>query len=285
VVRLRGRCRIGTGDLVCGQEPIFVAGGFSVKAWLKSLRGLVRATGWDVVRYNAQTNVNVRRQSYLERLGIDYVFDIGANVGAYALALREFGYHGEIISVEPTNDAFTILEAECRRDGNWTAKNLAVAGREGERTIFVSANSVSSSLMAQSARMQDSCPTGRYVKQETIRTTTLDRLVAEAGGHPRSLWAKLDVQGSAGEILRASRTGLSQLRGIEIELPLVEMYGGEELFAGLLGTLQGQGFELVTLEANTFDPRTGVVQEVNGTLIRPSELSGAMQKRECVAAV
>lgn len=234
--------------------------------WLAPLRRLVRTCGWDVVRYNPQTNIDLRRQAFLEKLGIGYVLDIGANVGEYAASLRQFGYRGEIVSVEPTYDAFATLAARSARDSQWTAKRLAVAGSRGERTIFVAANSVSSSLLERSARLAETCPESRFVKQEVVTATTLDALVPESVS---PVWAKLDVQGSAGEILAAANGSLQRISALEIELPFVEMYAGERLSLHLLGGLQDRGFELVSLESNTLDRDRGTVLEVNAILARP----------------
>jgi len=239
-----------------------------MKKWLYPVRRLVRECGWDLVRYNWRTNVNLRRQLFLKRLGIACVLDIGANVGDYAANLRQFGYQGEIISVEPASEAFRALQARSEHGSRWTAKHVAAAGSAGERTIFIAANSVSSSLLERSPRMARALPGSGYVREEVVGTTTLDALLAEAGSAHRAVWAKLDVQGSAAEILTAANRSYRELRGIEIELPLVEMYGGEGLFIDLVSRLQKDGFELVTLEPNTFDPNSGAVLEVNGTLVR-----------------
>jgi hypothetical protein len=84
------------------------------------IRQIVRRFGWDVVRYNPFTNVNLRRQALLDRLRIECVLDIGANVGDYAAALRAFGYRESIVSIEPTRAAFAALEARRQRDPRWS---------------------------------------------------------------------------------------------------------------------------------------------------------------------
>jgi FkbM family methyltransferase len=236
--------------------------------WLTPLRRMVRRCGWDVVRYNWQTNINLRRSLFLQRLGITCVLDIGANAGDYVETLRRFGYGGEVISVEPTGGAFTVLEARSRRDPLWSARHLAVAGSAGPRTLNIASNSVSSSLLERSAALVAAAPESRYIARETVEATTLDALAAEARAALRPVWAKLDVQGSAAEILDVSGQALSQISALEIEMPFVPMYEGEGLFAGIAGNLQQRGFELASLEANTFDRRRGAVLEVNAICVR-----------------
>lgn len=248
-----------------------------MKQWLAPVRRLVRRCGWDVIRYNWQTNINVRRHFLLRRLGIACVLDIGANVGDYVESLRRFGYRGEIVSVEPTRGAFQALETRSRRDPRWTARCLAVAASAGEQTIHVASNSVSSSLMQRSAALAAAAPESRYIAEETVSATTLDALAAEARAALRPVWAKLDVQGSAAEILTASKQALRHLSALEIELPFVPMYTGEGLFPQIAEELQQRGFELVSLEPNTFDRDRGAVLEVNGIYVR----RGAWGRAEC----
>jgi FkbM family methyltransferase len=231
------------------------------------IRQIVRRFGWDVVRYNPFTNVNLRRQALLDRLRIECVLDIGANVGDYAAALRAFGYRESIVSIEPTRAAFAALEARRQRDPRWSAKRLAVAGSAGECVIHVAANSVSSSLLPRSARLAESCPESSYVHSETVESVPLADLLLETGSPPRRVWAKLDVQGSLGDIIGSAEGSLKGVSALEVELPFVRMYDGEGLFAELLTRLQHDGFELVSLESNTFDRRRGAVLEVNAMLV------------------
>ena len=107
-----------------------------------------------------------------------------------------------------------------------------------------------------------------------VRTTTLDALLDEAGAAGRPVWVKLDVQGSAAEILAATSGSYGQPCAIEIELPFVEMYAGEGLFLSLMSRLQKGGFELVSLEPNTFHHSDGRVLEVNGILVRSNYWDG-----------
>lgn len=242
-----------------------------MKKWIHPFRALLRSHGWDIRRCNGQTNIDVRRQGFLERLGIECVFDIGANVGAYGATLREFGYRGEIVSIEPTTGAFETLRRRAGRDSKWTARRLAVAGSSGERTMFVAANSVSSSLLERTPRLATVCPESRYVSEERVPAATLDQLLADAAA---PLWVKLDVQGSAAEILSSTNGSLTRIAAIEIELAFVEMYRGEVLSLDTLAALQQEGFELVSLEPNTFDAALGTVLEVNAILVRGDAWNG-----------
>ena len=201
-----------------------------MKKWLAPVRRLVRRCGWDVIRYNWQTNINVRRHFLLRRLGIACVLDIGANVGDYVESLRRFGYRGEIVSVEPTGAPSKHWKHAVGAIRDGPPGVLRSRPRRASRRSSVASNSVSSSLMQRSAALAAAAPESRYIAEETVSATTLDALAAEARAALRPVWAKLDVQGSAAEILTASKQALRHLSALEIELPFVPMYTGEGLF-------------------------------------------------------
>lgn len=237
-----------------------------MKTVCRPIRHAIRACGWDIVRFNGHTNIDVRRQALLKRLGVTCVLDIGANIGEYAATLRRFGYHGQIISIEPTLEAFRVLQTRGQGDSKWTTKRFAVSGRSGRCKIHVSANSVSSSLLDRTTRMSDAFPESEYVHSESVESITLAELLDDTV--PNIMWAKLDVQGSLGNILSATSGHFRTLAALEVEVALTEMYKGEPLFADVIQALQHEQFELVSLESNTIDRKCGAILEVNAMLVR-----------------
>ena len=51
----------------------------------------------------------------VESLGINLVFDIGANQGQFALSLLEHDYSGRIVSFEPTNNVYKKLQYNAKK--------------------------------------------------------------------------------------------------------------------------------------------------------------------------
>jgi hypothetical protein len=52
---------------------------------------------------------------------VDVVLDIGTNVGWFGQRLRERGYRGKIVSLEPIGEVFRELKAVCQPDRvRWT---------------------------------------------------------------------------------------------------------------------------------------------------------------------
>ena len=77
------------------------------------LTGLIRRTanriGIDMHRHRPQETETGRLSAMLENHSVDLVLDVGANIGQFALALREAGYKGRLLSFEPLSAEHTQL--------------------------------------------------------------------------------------------------------------------------------------------------------------------------------
>jgi SAM-dependent methyltransferase len=63
---------------------------------------------------------------FLSDFRVDCVFDVGANTGQYATRLRQIGFHGLIISLEPNPATFAELQAAAAADPKWIVKQIAL---------------------------------------------------------------------------------------------------------------------------------------------------------------
>ena len=64
-----------------------------------------------IERFNELTHL----KSLLKILDINCVLDVGANRGQFAHELRAIGYGGDIISFEPVNREFEVLDRKSTR--------------------------------------------------------------------------------------------------------------------------------------------------------------------------
>ncbi|MEA2420584.1 MAG: hypothetical protein QOE60_2790, partial [Thermoleophilaceae bacterium] len=63
--------------------------------------------GYEVRQYTPLRSLPAARERLLD--GVDVVLDVGANAGQYGAMLRELGYAGRLVSLEPVAEAFAEL--------------------------------------------------------------------------------------------------------------------------------------------------------------------------------
>jgi len=224
-----------------------------------------RHLGVDIRRYDPLTAHEHRRARLLADHAVDLAIDGGANVGEYAERLRLAGYRGRILSVEPGSEAFSLLKSRCAHDPLWDAIQVALSDHEGTGVLFVAGNSLSSSLLPMNQRHLEAAPGSGYVGSEQVSIRTLDGVIENVGGFDRSVFVKLDVQGAEGPILRGSTRALrTAVRVLEVELSLVALYEGQQLFKQMLELLEPFDFRLVGLEPAFVEAETGHVLQVDG---------------------
>lgn len=174
---------------------------------------------------------------------IDTVLDIGANKGQTRDSLRQNGFTGEIISVEPVPALYPLLLEKSRKDPHWRVlKPLALGEQPGTCTINVSRAPDMSSLLPANARLMTAYPKTEVLETAEIPMKTLDALYEELKLENRRVLIKIDTQGYEMPILKGGANALARAHGVRIEMSLVELYEGEALYTEILHHLAAAGF-------------------------------------------
>jgi FkbM family methyltransferase len=181
----------------------------------------------------------------LDRLGITVALDVGANVGQYALELREHGFHGEIISFEPLSSAFSSLREAALSDPGWRTHNIALGEASSKAIINVTSNLASSSLLPLVEGQRALAPEIVVAGQEEVDVRPLDEIEMSRDAQ---LLLKLDVQGYEDRVLRGAGETLRSVEIVECELSIVAFYERQLKLGAMLSMLGERGFELVDLE-------------------------------------
>jgi FkbM family methyltransferase len=234
-------------------------------------RRVLHQFGIDVVKYEPRSHAAARLAYLLERFKISMVLDVGANDGGFARLLRQIGWRGRILSIEPSAAAFARLERAAAGDANWECLRLALGEREEILMLNLAANSESSSILEMLPSHEIAAPGTKYIGTEHVSSTTIDALARQRHLLEERLFLKMDTQGYEERILAGARESLANVIGIMLEMSLVPLYKGERLFNETHAQLNREGFVLYSIEpVMFFSEATGQLMQVNGTYFRTS---------------
>jgi FkbM family methyltransferase len=228
--------------------------GSAIGRWLTRLR-----------RVSKEQNRSDRRKArLLAHLGIDLAIDVGANRGQYGRHLRDIGYRGRIVSLEPASEAYGHLARAAAADAGWTTRRLALGARRETRRLHIAGNiGMSSSVLDMLPAHAAAAPESAYVGVETIDVVPLDDVFEALRGDAGHVFLKLDVQGLESEVLDGAALALRRIDLLELESSLVPLYDGETLFPAMLARLHALDFIPVGLSGNFEDAETGQLLQVD----------------------
>lgn len=232
------------------------------------LRRLFTRVGLGVIRYPNETLRG--RMSLLKYYEIDLLFDVGANTGQYAGAMRDFGFTGRIVSFEPLRQAYDKLQAQAAKDSKWEAVHSAIGDTDGDIEINVAGNSQSSSIFAMLPTHVQSAPNSAYIGKEKVRIARIDSIINQYYRSGEKLFLKVDTQGFEKKVLEGAAQSLPNIAGIQLEMSIVALYEGESLFVEMIELLEKWGYSLCSLEPGFRDPATGKLLQVDGVFFRES---------------
>lgn len=234
-------------------------------------RRLAGAFGYEVRRSDSRARPGYFRQRIFESAGIRSLIDVGANEGQYGSEIREGGFGGRILSFEPLPDAFARLRTRAQGDPNWMCVQTAVGDAKETVRFNVSGNSQSSSILPIKDAHTRSAPETAYVSVMDTPIDTLDALAGDFVREGEPLCLKIDVQGYEMRVLRGGSRVVRAAELLELELSLVPLYEGQELYREMMDYLDGLGFELHWIERGFSDLNTGRVLQVE-TIFRRRQM-------------
>ena len=223
-----------------------------------------------VRKYNAATSEDLRRIKLFEHYNIDLVFDIGANIGQYAMGIMDTGYKHKIVSFEPLSSARSVINKKSNNFPNWSvAPRCAIGSKKEEIEINISANSVSSTLLKMLDSHIEGAPESKIIGTEKVQVFTLDELGSSYIGSAKNIFLKIDVQGFEQEVLKGAEEMIAKAKGIEMEISLVPLYENQTwLLPQILKFMEEKGFTLTSIVPAFTDNKTGKVLQCNGIFYR-----------------
>lgn len=189
---------------------------------------------------------------------IDIIFDVGANIGQYALLTRKEGYKGRIVSFEPLPDAHKRLSIYTKKDPLWKAHpRCAVGSSFGATKINISRNSYSSSILPMLDSHSSAAPESIYVGEVETPVITLDSVFDTYCNKSERAFLKIDTQGYESEVLAGCLSKIPQIKAVQLELSIVPLYDGQELYRYFFDFFESNGFYLWSILPGFTNSATG----------------------------
>jgi FkbM family methyltransferase len=186
----------------------------------------------------------------------DIVFDVGANVGTWAMTVLDKCPRVEMHLFEPLFETYQTLLVNLSRQssrGRLVPIPLGLGSKESIRTFFRYEDAPSWSTFHRRVRVETECNL-RPPKPRSVFTTTLDRYVKQSDLN-RIHFLKIDVEGAELEVLKGAE---QLLHAGKIDYLQFE-YGGTYLDAGttlreVFEYLQRFRFSLFKIHPNHLEP-------------------------------
>ncbi|CAM1345189.1 FkbM family methyltransferase [Tenacibaculum amylolyticum] len=233
---------------------------------IELIRKLINPLHMDLVKY---PDLDLRRRKkLLDYHQINKILDVGANAGQYASQVFELGFKGTIISFEPLSEVYNVLEGKAAKNDSWKTYNHALGSAKEEVEINVSQNTFSSSILDILPSHVNSAPASKYIKKEKISVEKLDDVFEKFYKEQDNILLKIDVQGFEKQVLEGAIKSLDNIKGIQVEMSVEELYKGEMLFNEMVNYLHSFGFTLHSLENGFYNEETGKLLQVDGIFFK-----------------
>lgn len=235
----------------------------------KTIKKLFNLLGLHLSKLNVYSSPAYQTVKALEVHKINVVFDVGANAGQFAIELRQYGYAGKIISFEPLPQAHATLNNKSLGDAGWIVHlRAAVGATDGDVSINVAGNSVSSSILPMLETHANAAPESQYTHTEQVPLITLDSVLEQYITLSDNLFIKVDTQGYEWAVLDGATKALSQCKGVLLELSLVPLYDGQKLWIDCIERLKKLGISLYSIQPGFTDLKTGQTLQVDGLFFK-----------------
>lgn len=171
--------------------------------------------------------LHVHLRGLLQALQINCVLDVGANVGQYALNLRDLDYTGHIVSFEPVPELFNHLKRMARGDARWHVLPYALGERDCAAELNVTRDSQFSSLLKPN-RTAEQLFGGLVAGARTVNVEVrrLDGLLDAVLAHidnPR-VFLKMDTQGNDLAVFVGLGSRVDDVTALQSEVSLLPIY-------------------------------------------------------------
>jgi FkbM family methyltransferase len=205
---------------------------------------VMRVRSYRSAVFRAFVFASTEHDNVIDGLGLEFLVDIGANRGQFALCARRLYPKAVIYSFEPLKKPADIYRKVFGGDSKAHLFNKAIGSSSGSDVMCVTRWDVSSSLLPIAQAQRDNFPFAEETRRETIAKSRLSECLDQNALTGTAL-LKLDVQGYELEALRGCEDMLDRFKYVYVESSFIELYTGQALAADVIAYLADKGFRLI----------------------------------------
>ena len=202
---------------------------------------------------------STEHKSVLNNLDCQFVIDIGANRGQFALVAQHCFPTAEIVSFEPLDKPAWLFRRVFSKDNRVMLHVAAIGPKSEQCAMHVSARDDSSSLLPISSLQEEIFPGTGEIETLDVRVAPLDAFV-DKNNILAPAMLKLDVQGFELDALRGCESLLSRFEWVYCECSFVELYSGQKLAADVIDWLSSKGFRIKGMYNPAYDRAGQAIQ-------------------------
>ena len=202
------------------------------------------------------TAAGVEHKLVLQSLKCEYLVDIGANRGQFALIARKVFPQAKIHSFEPLKEPAQIFKKIFSNDPNVTLYPYAIGREKTTAIIHVTKDDDSSSMLPITKTQSSMFPGATEKETRQVSVLPLSQALGTTSIPPASL-LKIDVQGFELDVLQGCEDILNKFSYVYVECSFVELYAGQSLAHEVISFLDRSGFLLCGIH-NLYYDRLGL---------------------------
>lgn len=211
---------------------------------------LIEPRTWQAVLHGSYPSFeHTQLRNYLYGQSIDIIFDVGANIGQFAVFSSIYLRGIPIHSFEPLNKCFEKLGQVSNLYLNMNPHNLALGNEDKKQRLNFASQLDSSSMLSFSTALETNygvSDSGESALVNTQRGDTFIRDKSLDNKFNRGL-LKIDVQGYEIQVLKGMGKYISSFAFIYVELSFIELYTGQASASEVITFLFENKFELVSI--------------------------------------
>lgn len=208
--------------------------------------------------------------SWLQKLNINSVIDVGANKGQFMLKINSLLPNASIYSFEPLPSIFKILEEKSIK-GKSTVFNMALGNSTGQVEMNLSGIDESSSLLDMEDVHKEAYQGSEYVSKVQVQLEKLDTVLSNENLQDNIL-LKIDVQGYEKDVLLGGEQTLAKARVVLLEAIFNPLYKGQWIFSELLQFMEERDFVFHGFSDQGYAPASRIPMYADALFVRKEDL-------------